>query len=88
VVYSAQKAQRTLGNAYVLGSPQTAPRFHEQRFALEPHHTVVLFSDGIVSRADLSDEPETLRQPPIAVAQRLAERFGRSDDDALVLVAR
>ncbi len=88
LVYGPRSAQRTLGNACVLGSPHRLPRLEEERFALDSHRTIVLFSDGITARADLSDEPDTLRQPPIAVAQRLVERFGRRDDDVLVLVAR
>jgi anti-sigma regulatory factor (Ser/Thr protein kinase) len=89
LVYTLAGAQRAMGNAHILGAPhQRPPRFDEQRFALDAHGTVILFSDGITSRADLADEPEVLRQPPIAVAQRLLERFGRVDDDALVLVAR
>ncbi len=88
LVYGPQSAHRTLGNAHILGSPQRPPRFDEQRFSLETHRTVLLFSDGISSRADLADEPESLRLPPIAVAQRLVERFGRRDDDVLVLVVR
>ena len=88
VVHGPRSAHRTLGTAHVLGSPQRPPRFDEQRFPLESHHTIILFSDGIASRADLADELEILRQPPIAVAQRLIEKFGRRDDDVLVLVAR
>lgn len=88
MVYGPRSAHRTLGTAHVLGSSQRTPRFDTQRFPLEAHHTVVLFSDGIASRADLADELEVLRQPPIAVAQRLMEKFGRRDDDVLVLVAR
>lgn len=88
VVYAPQSAQRILGNAYILGSPQRAPRFEDQRVPLDSHGTFILFTDGISARADLSDEPDTLRQPPIAIAQRLLDRFGRRDDDALVLVAR
>jgi anti-sigma regulatory factor (Ser/Thr protein kinase) len=88
LVYGPGSADRTLGNPHVLGSPHRVPRFDEQRFHLDPHRTIVLFSDGLLARSDLSDEPETLRQPPIAVAQRLIERFGRRDDDVMVVVAR
>lgn len=87
-IYAPEGAQRMMGNAHILGSPGRVPRFDEERFALDAHRTVILFSDGISSRADLSDERDTLRQHPIAVAQRLIERFGRPDDDVLVLVAR
>jgi anti-sigma regulatory factor (Ser/Thr protein kinase) len=87
-IYAPRSAQRTMGNAHILGSPQRAPRFDEERFALDSHRTVLLFTDGISARADLSDEPDLLRRPPIEVAQRLVERFARRDDDVLVLVAR
>ena len=88
LVYGPGSVQRTMGNAHVLGSPHRVPRFDEQRFALDPHRTIVLFSDGLSARSDLADEPDSLRRPPIAVAQRLIERFGRRDDDCMVLVAR
>lgn len=88
LVYGPRSAHRALGNPHVLGSPHRPPRFDEQRMELDSHRTIVLFSDGVSARADLSDEPDTLRQPPIAVAQRLVERFGRRDDDIMVMVAR
>jgi anti-sigma regulatory factor (Ser/Thr protein kinase) len=88
MVLGPKTSQRMLGNAHILGSPQRPPRFDQQQIALDAYRTVILFSDGISARADLSDEPETTRHPPIAVAQRLMERFGRRDDDVLVLVAR
>jgi anti-sigma regulatory factor (Ser/Thr protein kinase) len=87
-VYRPRSAQRSMGNAYILGSSQRPPRFDEELFALDHQRTVILFTDGISARADLSEEPDTLRRPPIEVAQRLIERFGRRDDDVLVLVAR
>ncbi|HEU5060286.1 MAG TPA: SpoIIE family protein phosphatase [Kofleriaceae bacterium] len=88
LVYGPGTAIRAMGNPHVLGSPHRQPRFDEERIALQPHRTIVLFSDGISARADLSDEPEVFRQPPIVVAQRLIERFGRRDDDVMVVVAR
>jgi hypothetical protein len=49
---------------------------------------VVLCSDGILTRCDLADEPALLREHPIAIAQRIHERFLRGTDDAIVAVAR
>jgi hypothetical protein len=46
----------------------------------------VLFSDGVRSRVDLAGELDLLREHPVVVAQRVVERFGRPDDDVLVLV--
>jgi anti-sigma regulatory factor (Ser/Thr protein kinase) len=70
-----------------LGS--TLPR----RIAVEPltrraTDLVVLCSDGILTRCDLADEPNILREHPIAIAQRIVERFLRGTDDAIVAVAR
>jgi anti-sigma regulatory factor (Ser/Thr protein kinase) len=66
---------------------------HRARIAGEtapiaPGEALVLFSDGIASRATLADAPDVLREHPIVVAQHLLTTFGRITDDALVLVAR
>jgi anti-sigma regulatory factor (Ser/Thr protein kinase) len=88
MVYGPRSVQKTLGTAHVLGSALRTTRFDQQHIHLDAHRTIVLFSDGLSARADLSDEPDVLRQAPMAVAQRLLERFGRRDDDSMVLVAR
>jgi hypothetical protein len=46
-----------------------------------------MFSDGVSARADVSEDLELLRQPPLVIAHQLVARHGRSTDDALVLVA-
>jgi hypothetical protein len=46
-----------------------------------------MFSDGITSRADLSEDLELLRQPPVVIAHQLVARHARGTDDVLVLVA-
>jgi hypothetical protein len=55
--------------------------------ALADDEALVLFTDGLVSRASLGD-PDLLREHPAAIAQHLVERFGRTTDDALVLVVK
>jgi anti-sigma regulatory factor (Ser/Thr protein kinase) len=49
---------------------------------------IVSCSDGILTRFDLADEPTLLQEHPIAVAQRIVERFLRGTDDAIVAVIR
>jgi predicted ATP-dependent Lon-type protease len=47
-----------------------------------------MFSDGLTTRVDLAAELQLLRRHPVVIAEHLLEHFGRSNDDALVLVAR
>jgi hypothetical protein len=48
----------------------------------------VAFTDGVSSRASISDELALLREHPIVIAQYLVEHFGREDDDVLAVVAK
>ncbi|HSO37570.1 MAG TPA: SpoIIE family protein phosphatase, partial [Labilithrix sp.] len=82
-------ASRSFGaSSFVVGAAQRAWRAHTETVALDPEEVLVLYTDGIASRASLAEELALLRQHPIVIAQHLLERFGREDDDALVLVAR
>lgn len=87
-IYQPGGARRFAGMASVLGGRARPRRAREEHIDLPAHGILILFSDGLVSRADLADEPETLRRHPIVVAQRMLERFSRGDDDALVMVVR
>jgi hypothetical protein len=42
----------------------------------------------VASRAAIADDLALLREHPVVIAHQLFERFGREDDDALVLVAK
>lgn len=66
--------------------PPAKPR--TETVALGDGDLVVLATDGIGSRLSIEGELALLRQHPIVIAQRIIERFGRANDDALVLVAR
>jgi anti-sigma regulatory factor (Ser/Thr protein kinase)/serine/threonine protein phosphatase PrpC len=82
------RATRRFGSvSCVLGARGPSPRLMVETEALEPRPLLVMFSDGISSRADLSGELELLRQPPLVIAHQMVMRHGRSTDDALVLVA-
>jgi hypothetical protein len=49
---------------------------------------LVLFTDGIESRASIEEDLALLREHPITIAHQLALRFARDSDDVLVLVAK
>jgi hypothetical protein len=59
-----------------------------ERLTRRPTDIFVACSDGILTRFDIGDEPMLLREHPIAIAQRIVERFLRGTDDAIVAVAR
>jgi anti-sigma regulatory factor (Ser/Thr protein kinase) len=82
------RATRRFGSvSCVLGARGPSPRLMAETESLDPRPLLVMFSDGISSRADLSEELELLRQPPLVIAHQLVVRHGRKTDDALVLVA-
>jgi hypothetical protein len=45
-------------------------------------------TDGIVTKATIENDALLLRAHPASIAQHILERFGRPNDDALVLVVR
>jgi anti-sigma regulatory factor (Ser/Thr protein kinase) len=71
----------------VVGHPGPRPRLQEDVAPLGGRHVLVMFSDGVSSRLDLSKNPELLREPPLVIAHRVLTEHGRGHDDALVLVA-
>jgi anti-sigma regulatory factor (Ser/Thr protein kinase)/serine/threonine protein phosphatase PrpC len=82
------RASRRFGSvACVLGTRGPSPRLTSETEPLEPRSLLIMFSDGITSRADLSNDLELLRQPSLVIAHQLVVRYGRTTDDALVLVA-
>jgi serine/threonine protein phosphatase PrpC len=84
-VYGYDKPRRVGGASQVLGGGGPL-RVAIEEIPLRPGDVIVLFTDGLSARLDLQGESDLLRQHPIVVAQRALERFGRSNDDALVMV--
>ncbi len=88
-VYGFGPSRRFDGSSFVLGDPGRAPRrISTENRRLERAEVLVLFTDGVSSRANLEGDRDLLRQHPIRIAQQVLERFGGSRDDALVLVVR
>ena len=82
------RSERRFGaTSFVVGAAQPAWRPHVEVVAMDPHDLLVLHTDGIQSRIFVAADEALLRQHPVSIAHQLAERFGREDDDVLVLVA-
>jgi anti-sigma regulatory factor (Ser/Thr protein kinase) len=87
-VYGFRGTQRFGGSSSVLGSPRTKKSYRAEDEPIAPGEIFAMFTDGLTSRADLGRELEWLHKHPIFAAQALVSRFGRDNDDVLVLVAR
>lgn len=85
-VYGPGSSWRFGGSSYVLGAPGGARRIAVERHRLGTRDVLLLFTDGIRSKLDLTGELDLLREHPAVIAQRVVERFGREDDDVLVMV--
>ena len=83
------RASRILsGVSGTLGARGVRRKPHPETVALDRTEVLMLYSDGVSSRVDLSSEPDLLREHSLVIAQRIMAKFSRANDDALVLVAR
>lgn len=73
---------------HFLGSRFGSKSFRQERCQLSPGMVLIMFSDGLKTDTSLKDELEIMRRPAVAIAQWLLEQYGRSNDDATVLVAK
>jgi anti-sigma regulatory factor (Ser/Thr protein kinase) len=82
-------ARRFGGTSAVVGGRGNRPAKPRSESApLAQNDVVVLVTDGISSKLSIEQDLALLREHPVVIAQRIMERFGRTNDDALVLVAR
>jgi hypothetical protein len=86
-LYGDGRCRTASGVTYILGDARAARKPVTERFQLGPRDKVVVFTDGLFSRTNIESDHALLREHPIIIAHQLVERFGRRDDDALVLVA-
>ncbi len=88
-MYRPRECHRFAGVAGVLGAADQRDRKYViEREPIREHDVFVMFSDGLTTRIDISEVLPLLRRHPIVIAAHLLEHYGRSNDDALVLVAR
>jgi anti-sigma regulatory factor (Ser/Thr protein kinase) len=86
-LYRPRASRRFTTVACVLGARGPEPRLREDTDPLSSRPLLVMFTDGVSARADVSEDLELLRQHPVVIAHQLLVRHGRVTDDALVLVA-
>ncbi|HET9087211.1 MAG TPA: ATP-binding SpoIIE family protein phosphatase [Acidobacteriaceae bacterium] len=63
------------------------PRVHEYTYPFEPGMVLLMYSDGLNSKCNLSGYPGIMSRPPGLIAGLLYRDFSRQRDDATVLVA-
>ncbi len=78
------------GPSFVLGmrGAQVLGRARPEHHPLRARDVVILFSDGLSSRARLERGDDVLHDHPLLIAHRLVRAFGRETDDVTVAVAR
>lgn len=80
------QTKRFVMTAGVLGYDIRTPKV--QVLPLQAGDTLVMHSDGISSRFDLSDYPNLPWDNPDKIANTLIEQFGKRNDDATAFVIR
>lgn len=79
---------RLMGRDGMLGTEQPLPAVHLDSSPWAPGATLVLSSDGVRARWDMSDYPGLLDHDPTVIAAVLHRDYGEVGDDATVLVVR
>ncbi|MBE7450015.1 MAG: SpoIIE family protein phosphatase [Kofleriaceae bacterium] len=74
--------------AGTLGTGRLSRRLVGEELPFAPPRLLVMVSDGITSRLDLSRDPALLQRHPLVIAHRVVTNHGRGNDDTTVLVAR
>jgi len=88
-LYTLRDAHFLASTPVILGKPESQKqRWRIETAAVQPGSVLVMFTDGLKSRANLKGMLDVLRQPTIAIAEFLLENEARPDDDALIFVAR
>ncbi len=87
-LYNLREAHFFTPRPFVLGGRQNFKPFRVEEHPAESGSVLVMFTDGLKSRATIKGQLDILRQPAIAIAQHLIETHARPDDDVMVLVAR
>jgi negative regulator of sigma-B (phosphoserine phosphatase) len=67
---------------------QNIRKIKEDVFTYVPGDVIILHSDGISDKFNLYLEPFMMMEEPQKIAESIADRFGKSTDDALIIVAK
>ncbi|MBX3232499.1 MAG: SpoIIE family protein phosphatase [Labilithrix sp.] len=87
-VVAPRSVRRFGGSSAVVGGRPGPVKPRGETAALAPDDVIVMSTDGLTSKLSIEHDYPLLRAHPVAIAQRILERFGRDNDDGLVLVAR
>jgi anti-sigma regulatory factor (Ser/Thr protein kinase) len=87
-LYGFDRSRRFAGAPFVLGLRDRRLRWTAEEAPLTRGDVIVMFTDGLVTAADIEGDLELLHDHPIMIAQQMFERFSRGRDDALVAVVR
>ncbi len=77
---------RLLSRPGIVGGSRRTPR--EEQMRLTPGDVVLLYTDGIKDRFELSAYPQLLHHSAEAVAKTIVGRFGKDYDDASCIALR
>jgi serine phosphatase RsbU (regulator of sigma subunit) len=87
-LYGLGPSRRLGGSSFVLGGSGPLFRANHELEVLGEGDALVMFTDGLVTRTDIEGDLDLLREHPVVIAAALVERFGRDNDDVLVMAVR
>ncbi len=87
-IYGRGRSYRISGPSSVLGAPGPTRRPNSEVRSLEPYDVAVIFTDGLSTRTNIEGDLDLMREHPIRIAHALAGRFGKDNDDILVMAVR
>ena len=67
---------------------QNLRKIKEDEFSYIRGDVIIMHSDGISDKFDLNLEPFMMMEEPQKIAESIIDRFGKSTDDALIIVAK
>ncbi|MEE8587088.1 MAG: SpoIIE family protein phosphatase [Acidobacteriota bacterium] len=77
---------RLSGRPGTLGEGRRTPRV--ERLQLHPGDVVLLYSDGVRDRFDITQYPQLLAHDPRAITANMISRFGKEFDDASCIAVK
>lgn len=87
-IYHLNQSKRFVTLPHALGQPWDARSLASESAPFAAGTVLIMFSDGLKTETSLAGRLDLMRLPAISIAQSLLENFGRSNDDAIVFVAK
>ncbi len=77
---------RLLSRPGIVGGSRRTPK--EEQMTLTPGDVVLLYTDGVKDRFELSEYPQLLHHTAESITRAVVQRFGKDHDDATCLALR